>query len=539
MATSDKSFNGELLESIFKTSKKTIQEYVREIERNNRYRSCRQDTGSGYILDDRARLIDLYEACLQQDAHIRSVVETLESQILGDRYMLARVNEKGKYIKDVANSLKIQGSQFDKIIKGIVESKLYGYTLLEIMPHTDPRTGRLAEVNIIERRNVLPDQKTVLKRQGLWEPHWDLHDPTYYRCYVLVNSGDLGLFSATTPLILAKKFTVANYVNFSHTYGQPIIHGKTVSESNADRKRLANEIANAAQNKVVVTGIEDEVDIKTFTMSNSEKIYTGLIEFVNKEVANLVLGSESMAGGMQSYVGSTKAHQDIFRDRIEVYRRYIENIMNEEIIPRLVAIGYIPGGLEFRYSNRIEMSNEDRIKLYSLITDKYEVAADEIEKEFGINVGRQLNVIPGLGFGAEGGSSGLSHNDRGIMSDEEYFRRYGRPRGGRRSEIFCGERNRSPSSAPGQRSVQGCQGICNHGIRYGKGVSCHFRCIPQADPLLGEQRGTSRHYRGHHHPACLFPHRPCADRSANRHGPGIGDTEKSQLLYNREGTAAA
>ena len=70
MVTSDNSFNGELLESIFRTSKKTIQEYVREIERNNRYRSCRQDISSGYILDDRARLIDLYEACLQQDAHI-------------------------------------------------------------------------------------------------------------------------------------------------------------------------------------------------------------------------------------------------------------------------------------------------------------------------------------------------------------------------------------------------------------------------------------------------------------------------------------
>lgn len=166
---------------------------------------------------------------------------------------------------------------------------------------------------------------------------------------------------------------------------------------------------------------------------------------MNKEVANLVLGSESMAGGMQSYVGSTKAHQDIFRDRIEVYRRYIENIMNEEIIPRLVAIGYIPGGLEFRYSNRIEMSNEDRIKLYSLITDKYEVAADEIEKEFGINVGRQLNVIPGLGFGAEGGSSGLSHNDRGIMSDEEYFRRYGRPGGeGRKFSAGSGIEARLP-----------------------------------------------------------------------------------------------
>ena len=66
--------------------------------------------------------------------------------------------------------------------------------------------------------------------------------------------------------------------------------------------------------------------------------------------------------------------------------------MNEEIVPRLVAMGYIPAGLEFKYSNRIDMNNEDRIKLYSLITDKYEVSADEIEKEFGINVGKQLNV---------------------------------------------------------------------------------------------------------------------------------------------------
>ena len=429
MTTSDHSFNGELLESIFRTSKKTIQEYVREIERDNRYRSLRRDVTLGCILDDRARLIDLYDACLQQDAHIRAVIETLESQILGDRYMLARMNGKGKYVKDVEQTRKIQGTQFDKIIKGIVESKLYGYTLLEVMPGLDPKTGKLAEVNSIERRNVLADQRIVLRRQGIWEPHWDLRHAAYARHYILINSGDLGLFSATTPLILAKKFTVANYVNFSHTYGQPIIHGKTVSESNTDRKRLANEIANAAQNKVVVTGIEDEVDIKTFTMSNSEKIYTGLIDFVNREVSNLVLGSESMAGGMQSYVGSTKAQQDIFRDRIEVYRRYIENIMNEEVVPRLVAMGYIPDGLEFKYSNRIEMNNEDRIKLYQLITDKYEVEADEIEREFGINVGKQLNVIPGGVYGAGGVPVGGSGNDRHIMSDEEYYKRYGHPRG--------------------------------------------------------------------------------------------------------------
>lgn len=147
--------DSQTLESIFRTSKKTIQEYVSEIERNCRYKSTRSQVVKGVILDDRSRLIDLYEACVQQDAHIRSVLETLESQIIGERYMLARQNANGQYVRDVEATKKIQGSQFIKIIKGIAESKLYGYTLIEINPTIDPITGKLNDVNLIEIRKRL------------------------------------------------------------------------------------------------------------------------------------------------------------------------------------------------------------------------------------------------------------------------------------------------------------------------------------------------------------------------------------------------
>ncbi len=426
---SDEKLDLKLLEAIFKTSKKTIQEYVREIERYCRYKSVQGQTAiEGTILDDRSKLIDLYEACVQQDAHLSGVLQTLESQIIGERYMLARQNEKGKYIRDVEETKKIQGTQFTKIIKGIVEAKLYGYTALEIMPTINPRTGRLAEVNQIERRNVLPSQRRIIKRSGIWNPGWSFDDPKYADHYILIDSGDLGLFSATTPSILAKKFTVANYVNFSHTYGQPIIHGKSESENGADRKKLANDIASAAQNKVIVTGLNDEVDIKTFTMSNSEHVFTGLIDMVDRDVSNLILGSESMAGATQSYVGATRAHQDIFRDRVDSYRDYIEHVMNEEVIPRLVKMGYIKPGLEFKYSKRLEMSNQDQINLYKFLSDRYEVGPDEIEKTFGVTVGKQLNLQTGVpGSGAATGNAAA--NDRYVMSDEEYFKRYGRRRG--------------------------------------------------------------------------------------------------------------
>lgn len=388
---SDKELVSQRLESTFATSKKTVQEYVREIERRCRFQSSYRYLQNGTVLDDRSRLIDIYEACVQQDAHLRGVLETLLSQIIGERYMMARQNSKGKYTKDIQATKKIQTTEFLKAIKGVAESKLYGYTGLELIVDPTKEFGGLT-VNFIERRNILADQRRIVKRQGIWMPHWAFDDPKYSDHYVLVNSGDLGLFSAVAPLILAKKFTFANYVNFSHTYGQPIIHGKTESENTMDRKRMANDIASAAQNKVIVTGLNDQVDIKTFTMSNSEHVFTGLIAMVDKDVSNLILGSESMAGATQSYVGSTRAHENIFRDRIEVYRDYIELVMNETVIPRLVRLGYLEDGLEFKYAKRIEMSDEDRIELFKNLTATWEISPETIEQEFGVKVLRQLNL---------------------------------------------------------------------------------------------------------------------------------------------------
>lgn len=422
---SDKALVTQKLESIFMTSKKSVQEYVREIERRCRFQSSYRYLQNGTVLDDRSRLIDIYDACVQQDAHLRGVIETLFSQIVGERFMMAKQNEKGKYSKDITATRKIQNTEFLKIIRGVAESKLYGYTGIELSINNEVERGGL-KVNFVERRNILADQRKIVQRQGIWMPQWDFDDPKYADHYILVNSGELGLFSAVAPLILAKKFTFANYVNFSHTYGQPIIHGKTESENTVDRKRMANDIAGAAQNKVIVTGLNDEVDIKAFTMSNSEHVFIGLIDNVDKDVSNLILGSESMAGATQSYVGSTRAHENIFRDRIEVYRDYIELVMNEDIIPRLVKLGYLPDGLEFKYSKRIEMSDEDRIRLFQNLTASWEMDPETIEQEFGVKVKRQLNV-DGFTAGNNGGSSRNVGSSR-RLTDDEYFRRYGRHR---------------------------------------------------------------------------------------------------------------
>ncbi len=386
-------FTEEALIADYNLVKKTIVEYTDELIRRCMYKNIVSQVSDGTILDDRSRLIDLYDSCYMQNAHLQGTIMTLFSQLTGERYMFARETKDGKWVRDAKQSKLCQGSQFEKIIKAIVESELYGYSLIEIMPDLDPDTGLLREVNSIERRNVLPDQRRVVKMWGQWSPGWNLDDEQYKHNYILINSGGFGLYAATTPNILAQKYTISNWVNFSHTYGQPIIHGKTGAEDNDSRMRLARKIASAAQNKVLVTGKDDEIDIKAFTMSNSEKIYESLANYVNKENDGLILGSESMAGGMQSYVGSTKAHENIFRARIKSYRTIVENVMNEKVVPVLRYWGIISDDVSFKYMTKIEMSDENKIRLFDVLTNKYEIDSEEISKEWGVEVGQQMNFL--------------------------------------------------------------------------------------------------------------------------------------------------
>lgn len=416
-------FATESLITSYNLVKKTINEYTEELARRCRYKSVVGQVDDGSVMDDRSKLIDLYDSCFIQNAHLQGTILTLTSQLINKRYMFARENKNGEWERDVEQSRICAGSQFEKILKGIIEAELYGYSLIEIKPEIDPETGWLKEVNLIERRNVFADQRRVVKRWGQWNPGWNLDADQYKHNYVLVNSGGFGIFAATTPNILAQKYTVSNWVNFSHTYGQPIIHGKTGAEDNQSRQRLAKKIANAAQNKVLVTGKDDEIDIKAFTMSNSEKIYQTLAEHTNKENDSLILGSETIAGATQAYVGSTKAHESIYRARIDSYRTKIENVMNEQVRPVLVYWGIITPDVYFKYTRKVDMSDENKINLYKMLTSVYEVEPEEIFKEFAIKVGDQFNIEKGTA--ASGGMSDDDGDDPHRMSDEEYYKRYG------------------------------------------------------------------------------------------------------------------
>ena len=101
--------------------------------------------------------------------------------------------------------------------------------------------------------------------------------------------------------------------------------------------------------------------------------------------------------------------------------------MNEKVLPVLKYWGIIAQDVFFKYSKQMEMSEENKIKLYDMLTDKYEISGETINDEFGVQVGNQI-VRNGYSGGSSFSAESDYDEDGHRMSDEEYFKRYGHHR---------------------------------------------------------------------------------------------------------------
>ena len=381
IAKREDKFDFNKLYAYFDRSKKTITDFIQEYQSVSNYSYYRK---FGNKIDHRYRLQDLYDYAML-DLHLTSIVDSLFHQIIGERYAIH--NPDGT-INDEATAL-IKRSWFPKYIRGVLESKLFGYTLIEL-GELNKETGSLKEVRKIERRNVAPLNNLVMEfihdSSG-----WDITSDELKDDYILVDGDEgLGWLLKAIPIVMSKRFALSSHTQYAETYGVPMIVGRTTDDSYVEKKNLANEIAEARDTRVIVTGLEDSIDFLNQISNDTNKIYTELVRLTNDEMTMLILG-QSATTESQAYAGSAEIQYRVMVDRVEAIREFVQNQVNEELIWRLQKKGMdIPDGCTFQYSNVLEMSPESKKDLFQVLLGSYEIDSEEIFSTFGVKVGRQI-----------------------------------------------------------------------------------------------------------------------------------------------------
>lgn len=337
---------------------------------------------------------------------------------------------KGKDVIDGQGTELFKSKWFHELIAHAMDAQMFGYTLIELGPIVE---NAFPKLGIVRRENISPDRENVSSliygTSGI-----QFNDPS-----VVDNSGasfyDWNIW-VTTPSergvskcgygmlyrvalyeILLKNILTYN-ADYIEVFGQPFRWGKSDKFGTEEYDRLEASLRDAGSMAYAITGHNDEIEFINATGSGEGyKSYADFEARLEKKISKIILGHadamDSTAGKLGSEQGDDSPVSQALRAHEIKDCRFIENMVNDQLVPKLISIGYpVPIGAVFRFKNDKEKeefrekedeSNSVTATIAKTLFDAgLQMDAEYFTKRTGIPVEKIEPVVPEpTGFGAD------------------------------------------------------------------------------------------------------------------------------------------
>lgn len=322
------------------------------------------------------RLQELY-SYVMLDAHLQSQVQLRKSRVLGSAYELA--TDKGDINEEASAALRSQ-PLVRQLIDYCLDSVYYGHSLVELQP----QRGGTVQAVLIDRRHINPIGG--IAQYDMASPEGILYRETreYGRTLLeFVSQQPLGLLDMAVPHVLYKRFAQACWSEYCEICGIPIRYIKTNTQDAELRERYEQVLANQGSNMNALIDTDDEIGFITGNSSDGSG-YQNLIRLCTNEISLLVSGAVL---GQDTEFGSNSKEQtsaELSAQIIESDIYLVEQAMNTTVLPALVALGIVPQGFRFQFSQQ-----EDTSQLFSQAMQAaayFDIDPEWMRQKFGIEV---------------------------------------------------------------------------------------------------------------------------------------------------------
>lgn len=341
---------------------------------------------------NRQRLYDIYRD-VSVDLHLSGCMEQRRGFVMSRSFKL--VNESGD--EDEQALHYFDQSWFKQLMRLCHESLWYGHSLIELGDITQDGDGcQCFEcVRLIPRKHVIPEYHRCVQNVGDdWTSGIDYHESPYSDW--LIEAGqpdDLGLFLKAAQQTIPKKNALAFWDAFAEIFGMPMRVAKTTTRDPKEWKRLEQMLYDAGNNLAMVTGMETEVQFVESGKGDAFNVYDKRIDRANSELSKLIIG-QTMTIEDGSSLSQSETHLEVFENLVESDRDMLRDIVNNQLIPRMVKFGFPLKGLRFEWDDAVDYTPEQQVAFETMIINNYDVDPSYFADKYGMPVGERRQVAP-------------------------------------------------------------------------------------------------------------------------------------------------
>ena len=337
----------------------------------------------------RLRLYDIYRDAMT-DSHLSGCIQQRTGFVMSRSFKL--VNGKGD--ADTAALHLLDQAWFKDLCRLCLESIWYGHSLIELGDVVRDGDGcpSFAGVKLVPRRHVVPEYGRVVSRIG---NNWSSGTPYRERPYSdwLIEAGrsdDLGLLLKAALHTIPKKYACAFWDNFAEIFGMPWRVAKTATRDPKEYRKLEELMYNAGKDMGMVLPMDTEIQFVESGKGDAFNVYDKRIDRANSELSKLVIG-QTMTIEDGSSLSQSKTHLQVFMNLVEADRDMLRDIVNNQLLPRMVLHGFPVKGLRFEWDDAMYYTPEQQVAYETMIADRYEVDPSYFADKYGMPVGERIN----------------------------------------------------------------------------------------------------------------------------------------------------
>ena len=341
---------------------------------------------------NRQRLYDIYRDATI-DLHLSGCIEQRKGFVMSRSFKLVDTN--GNENEEARHFL--EQSWFKQLLKYALDSTYWGHSLIELGDITTDGDGCICYdgVKLIPRKHVIPEFGRVISDLGQdWTSGVEYRQPPLSDWLIEAGiSDDLGLLLKAATQTIPKKNMLAFWDTFGEIFGMPMRIAKTTSRDEKEKAKLMDMLNKAGSSLSMVASTETEIEFVESSRGDAYNVYDKRIDRANSELSKLIIG-QTMTIEDGSSLSQSQTHLTVFENLVESDRDMLRDIVNNQLLPRMVKHGFPVKGLRFEWDDAVDYTPEQQVAYEKMISDRYEVDSKYFAEKYSMPVGERRQAAP-------------------------------------------------------------------------------------------------------------------------------------------------